>query len=252
MALPNTQPREHKVAQLPRARIMERKDLNPYLWVMKLKPEIDFPFKAGQYITIGVDGLERAYSIVSAPDEPLIELFIELVPPPDGNLTPVLHKLRVGDTVSMRPRAKGMFTLETKVRNHVLVATVTGIAPYVSMLRTYLRDNNASNYRFYVLHGGSYRDELIFRDEIERIAAARPKEVYYVPTLSRPKEERNLGWKGEVGRVNGIVEKYLGLFGLDAGETVIYTCGHPGMIVDVKEKLVPKGWKVKEERYWKE
>jgi len=33
---------------------------------------------------------------------------------------------------------------------------------------------------------------------------------------------------------------------------VIYACGHPGMISDVKDIVVPKGWMFKEERFWKE
>jgi NAD(P)H-flavin reductase len=32
---------------------------------------------------------------------------------------------------------------------------------------------------------------------------------------------------------------------------VVYTCGHPGMIADVKAKVVPQGWRYKEERFWK-
>ena len=55
--------------------------------VIKLEPEEElFKFKAGQYCTLGLDGIERAYSIVSAPYEPCLEIFVELVP--DGALTP--------------------------------------------------------------------------------------------------------------------------------------------------------------------
>ena len=35
-------------------------------------------------------------------------------------------------------------------------------------------------------------------------------------------------------------------------DTLIYACGHPGMIEDMKGKLPPKGWRFKEERFWKE
>ena len=69
---------------------------------------------------------------------------------------------------------------------------------------------------------------------------------------SRPDEERNNGWAGEKGRVNAIVEKYVEEFGLTAEDTLIYACGHPGMIEDVKEQFLPKGFKVEEERFWKE
>ena len=40
--------------------------------------------------------------------------------------------------------------------------------------------------------------------------------------------------------------------GLDPSSTLVYACGHPGMIEDVKERLAPKGFNVKEERFWKQ
>src|SRR6185503_17976405 len=89
--------------KLSRATIVGRKDFTEDLFVLWLEPESQFPFEPGQYITIGVDGVERPYSIASAPYEPLIELFIERVPAANGGtLTPILHGLREGDVVSMR------------------------------------------------------------------------------------------------------------------------------------------------------
>src|SRR6266446_5313665 len=73
------------------------------------------------------------FEIVSSPHEAFLELFLELVQ--HGELTPKLWTLRVGDAVSLRPRPKGVFTLEEKFPVHLTVATVTGIAPFVSMLR---------------------------------------------------------------------------------------------------------------------
>ncbi|MBI2855280.1 MAG: ferredoxin--NADP reductase, partial [Chloroflexi bacterium] len=62
----------------------------------------------------------------------------------------------------------------------------------------------------------------------------------------------NRGWKGTTGRVNLIVEECLEDFGLSKEDTLVYACGHPGMIEDVKARLVPKGFRVKEERFWKQ
>ncbi|MEC9237188.1 MAG: ferredoxin--NADP reductase, partial [Chloroflexota bacterium] len=58
-------------------------------------------------------------------------------------------------------------------------------------------------------------------------------------------------WKGVTGRVNNIAEEYLVKFDLPKDDTKIYACGHPGMIEDVKEKLLPQGWNFIEERFWK-
>ena len=155
------------------ATITRREDIAHDLWKIWLKPEQSFSFKPGQYCTIGAGGIERPYSIVSSPDEEEIELFIELVPLPDGNLTPILHKMGVGETVTLRPRAKGIFVIQPQFKNHVLVGTVTGTVPYVSMLRKFLTDSEwpedkgvaRSDHRFFVLEGASYVHELGYDEE---------------------------------------------------------------------------------------
>ena len=118
------------IAKLPKAHIVYRRDVTEDLMVIKLKPEVDFTFKPGQYCTLGYGSVERAYSIVSAPHEDELEIFVELVPLPDGVLTPVMWGLGVGDQMSIRPRAKGIFTMDERYNNHLMVATVTGIAPF--------------------------------------------------------------------------------------------------------------------------
>jgi ferredoxin--NADP+ reductase len=126
------------------ARILERRDLSPDLWIVRIDPGGPFEFRAGQYATLGVareeKRLERAYSIVSSPYEDALEFFVELVP--NGDLTPELFKLKEGDTLLCRKIAKGRFTLDLRSgrTNHLLVSTVTGIAPFVSYVRTLYRD----------------------------------------------------------------------------------------------------------------
>lgn len=237
--------------ELPRAKIVERRDITDDLWIIKLKPEVEFSFKAGQYITIGAEGIERPYSIVSAPHEPQIELFVEIVPQPDGNLTPILHKMGVGDMVTMRPRPKGIFTMDEKFASQFMVSTVTGVAPYLSIIRSYLH-RGASGHRFFVLEGASYIDEFTYDEELEDLASTYPDLIRYVPTVSRPDEKRNTVWSGETGRVNTIIQKYLAEFGLEKGSTLIYACGHPGMIEGVKSDFLTEGWNIKEERFWKD
>jgi ferredoxin--NADP+ reductase len=125
------------------ARILDRRDLSPDLWLLRLDPGGPFEFRAGQYATLGFerDGqrTERAYSIVSSPYEKFLEFFLELVP--HGGLTPHLHTLGAGDTLLCRKIAKGRFTLDLRTgrTHHLLVSTVTGIAPFVSYVRTLYR-----------------------------------------------------------------------------------------------------------------
>ena len=239
------------IAKLPRAKLTYRKDITDDLMVIKLTPEMEFGFKAGQYCTLGIGTVERAYSIVSAPYEPELEIFVELVPMPDGVLTPLMWKLEVGESMSIRPRAKGIFTLDERYNNHLMVATVTGIAPFMSTLRSYIQ-KEGRGHQFYVLQGASFQNEFTYQEELKSLAAEHSESIFYVPTVSRPKEKENADWTGASGRVNTIVEECIDKYKLNAGETMVYACGHPGMIEDVKEKLSPRGFEVKEERYWKQ
>jgi len=236
---------------LPKATLVERRDITHDLMVIKVKPQEPIDFRPGQYCTLGKDGIERAYSIVSGPHEVALEIFVELVPEPQGVLTPLMWKMKEGDVMSIRPRCKGIFTLDEKYRSHLMVATVTGVAPFISMLRSYFY-RGGQGHRFYLLQGASYLNEFVYREELEAMARAYPETLSYVPTVSRPHEERNKDWRGETGRVNAITEGYIERFKLEPATTLAYACGHPGMIEDVKKRLAPKGFKVREERFWKE
>ncbi|PKB70755.1 MAG: hypothetical protein BZY87_09565 [SAR202 cluster bacterium Io17-Chloro-G6] len=233
----------------PTARLVERRDLTEDLMVIKLEPSVHFNFKPGQYCTLGLGEIERAYSIVSAPYEKYLEIFVELVP--DGELTPRMWELKIGHCMSVRPRAKGIFTMDRKMHHHYMLSTVTGVAPSMSMVRQYLHDGVDEGHVFYIMYGASYADELTYDVEFNKLAEKYPDTVKFVPTVSRPTEARNSSWQGVTGRVNSIAEEYLEKFDLPKDDTKVYACGHPGMIEDVKEKLVSKGWNFIEERFWK-
>lgn len=240
------------------AEIVERRDFSPDLWAVRIRAEGEFKFTPGQYATFGVtDGdkiIERPYSIVSSPYEDTLEFFFELVP--EGELTPRLHKLQPGATLVMRKVAKGRFTLDTRSghKKHFLVATVTGLAPYCSMVRTLYRDwkeaKFPSGFQLYVLQGASRSWELGYREEFETYAREAPW-LTYVPTISRPWEDKE--WKGEVGRCEDILRKYSDQFGLTPDDTTAYLCGHPEMIEKAKGILQRRGIlkeSLREEQYW--
>ena len=243
--------RPRQQVKLAEVEVLRRQDVTDDLLLMWIEKPDGFSFKPGQYCTIGRDGVERAYSISSAPYERDIELFVELVPPPDGVLTPKLWEISPGDSLTIRPRAKGLFIFKPTLPNQLMVATVTGVVPYISILRQYLKDSQEGHH-FYVLQGASYLDEFTYKDELEELARTHPELITYVPTVSRPNEERNGAWTGDEGRVNTVVERYVQELGLKTEDTLVYACGHPGMIEDVKERFIPKGFKVEEERFWKE
>ncbi|MDA1173871.1 MAG: ferredoxin--NADP reductase, partial [Chloroflexi bacterium] len=195
-----------RLAKLPKAWIAKKQEVAEDLFLIWLRPEVPFTFKPGQYITIGTVGIERPYSIASAPHESMVELFIEhVLPEHGGKLTPLLWAQHVGESVSMRPRAKGIFVFQPQYHNHVLVGTVTGVAPFVSMVRNAIHEKMRGHH-FFVMEGASHQDEFVYDAELERLSENYPEMITFIPTVSRPQAERNMGWNGATGRVNTLVE----------------------------------------------
>jgi ferredoxin/flavodoxin---NADP+ reductase len=241
-----------------RPRITRRVDLAPDLWMIRIDPGGEFKFAPGQYATLGVEGpqkrWERPYSIVSSPHESELEFFFELVP--NGDLTPQLYKLQLGDELLMRKVAKGRFTLDTRSgrTNHLLVCTVTGIAPFVSYVRTLHREwkegKFASGHKLFLLSGASRSWEFGYHDEMQEYARQVPW-LKSVPTVSRPWEDKQ--WRGETGRVEDVLRKYADTWKVTGENCVAYLCGHPEMIERCKGILKRCGYPkeaLKEEIYW--
>jgi ferredoxin--NADP+ reductase len=241
-----------------RPRITKRVDLAPELWTIRIQAGGDFVFAPGQYATLGLQvgekRKERPYSIVSSPYENEIEFFFELVP--HGELTPELYGLKTGDELLMRKVPKGRFTLDTKSgrTNHLLICTVTGVAPFVSYVRTLYRDWKDGQFggeqKLFLLNGASRPWEFGYVDELQKVAQEVPW-LKYVPTVSRPWEDEK--WTGEVGRVDDLIRKYADLWGVDGSNAVGYLCGHPEMIEHGKGILKRRGFAkevLKEEIYW--
>jgi len=242
------------------AHITKRVDFSPELWMFRVQSGGEFNFIPGQYATLGVeiDGgkrIERPYSIASAPYEDEVEFFFELVP--EGALTPLLHKLQPGDPLLMRKAPKGRFGLEMQNgrNHHLLISTVTGVAPFVSYIRTLYADWKSVKFdgahKLYLLNGASRPWEFGYKDELMRLAQEVPW-LEYVPTVSRPWDHAD--WPGEIGRADDVLRKYADQWGLNAGNTHAYLCGHPEMIEHSKAILKRRGFTdkgaIKEEIYW--
>ncbi|MFL2804212.1 MAG: hypothetical protein ACJ0BB_04865 [Dehalococcoidia bacterium] len=242
----------NKNNDLPTTTVIDYENKTDDLRLIWLKKPVNFDFKPGQYCTIGKNHIERAYSIASSPHEEFLELFIELVPENDGGvLTPQLWNLKTGDSVTIRPRAKGIFTLKENHPNQLFVGTVTGIVPYVSIIRNYIHQNK-KGHKFYILEGASYFDEFVYDNEFFNLMKSNPKLVHFVPTISRPDDLKNSSWNGTTGRVNNIIVDQINSLNLSPNNTMVYACGHPGMIEDVKTKVSNLSFEFLEERFWKD
>ncbi|MFQ5847642.1 MAG: FAD-binding oxidoreductase [Candidatus Methylomirabilales bacterium] len=241
-----------------KARLAARRNVTEALAVFTFIPLGRVGFLAGQYAALGLRErgklLRRDYSIASSPYQDFLEFFIERVE--DGQLTARLFQLEPGVELLVHP-PQGGFSLdrESGRPHHLMVATVTGIAPFMSMVRSLVieeRRGAAPEMRVTLLQGASFADEFGYDAELRRIAASHPWLVY-IPAISRPSE--NPGWQGETGRVEGLIEKTLDSLQWTPRDTTVYLCGHPGMIEKGRNILADRGFhgtQVREEQYWDE
>lgn len=263
----------------PNATIVRRRDLNARVAVLHVQPDAGsiHDFVPGQFLQLGlpVDAdtvrasedppkrtklVKRSYSIASSPHErDAYELCVALVEA--GKLTPKLKPLPVGARIWHDTHPKGFFTMEKvpDVRDLVFVATGTGIAPFVSMLRCYRNVPNRFR-RFVIVHGAREASDLAYHEEL--IAAAKSDDrVHYMPVLSREPEAS--GWSGMRGRVQAALED--AQFAahtkvpLEADNAHVFLCGNPEMIQAVRDLLSARGFvadtvkvpgNLHFERYW--
>jgi ferredoxin/flavodoxin---NADP+ reductase len=245
--------------------VTQRDLLTPRLMILRVEPDgWELPrFEAGQYVVLGLPPdaprtdlanteqnppnpdrlIRRAYSIASSSlTGEYMDFYIRLVT--TGVLTPRLFCLDIGDRVWLSDHPVGMFTLGDvpDSRDIIMVATGTGLAPYMSMLATHL-DCGGSR-RVMVLHGADHSWDLGYRSELEALQHVC-RNLTYVPTLARPDEEPTI-WHGHKGWVqqlwkSGIVEEVWG-DQPDPEHTDVFLCGVRGMLDDMLEILTAQGF----------
>lgn len=241
-----------------RVRLASRRNVTSTLAVFTFEPEAKVGFRPGQYVALGMrergNLIERDYSIVSSPHEDFLEFFIERVD--DGPLTARLFELEAGAELLLKPPdGTLLFDRESGRPYHLMIATVTGIAPFMSMIRTLVIDEGRGTLpgmRVTLLHGASYANEFGYDADLQRTAASHPW-LTYIPAVSRPAE--NPGWRGETGRVETLIGKTLDSLRWTSQDTIAYLCGHPGMIEQGRKILADRGFQetqVREEQYWEE
>jgi ferredoxin/flavodoxin---NADP+ reductase len=229
------------------AEVTTRRDLAPDLWTFRVRPAEPLRFTPGQYVAVAIPAagrmIERPYSICSAPHEPELEFFVELVP--NGALTPRLYDLGVGAKLYLRRAAKGRFLFNPASAHHLMIASVTGVAPYVSMVRDFARRDRPAG-RLLILHAASSPVELGYSEELCKLSW-----LEYIRTVSRPWLFPD--WTGERGRAEDILRKYADGTGFLPGDTTVYACGNPQMIRNVQGVIERAGFPraaFREEMFW--
>ncbi len=239
--------------------------VSPRMRILRIKPDEWKlpPFKPGQFVVLGLmpeelripdaepeykparEGklIRRAYSIASSSKDDYVEFFVSLVK--SGQLTPRLFNLQVGDRLFMSQKPTGMFTLDQvpEDQNLILFATGTGVAPYMSMLRT---DALHRKGKIAVVHGADNSWDLGYDGEIKLLERMFPGKLTYYPTITRPEKEPAT-WGGDTRFFEDIwkdptFKEKIG-FEPRPGNTHIFLCGNPYMVDSMKSLLKKEGFK---------
>ena len=232
--------------------------VSPIMKIIRIKPiDWELPqYESGQFVALALPAsaprcadateehtehapdklIKRAYSIASSSTMDYIEFYITLVH--SGSLTPRIFALNIGDKVWMGKKAVGMFTLSeiANDQNVVLIATGTGVAPYMSMLRS---NALARTGKMLVIHGAANSWDLGYSSELTLLETMFPNFDYY-PTITVPEKEP-AGWAGDtrfIGEIwnDGVAEKKWG-FKPEPENTHVFLCGNPVMVKGMKETL---------------
>ncbi len=176
--------------------------------------------------------IRRAYSIASeSRADEYLEFYLTVVM--SGELTPRLFNLKLKDRLYVGPKAVGVFTLAKAPGKHILmIGTGTGLAPYMSMMRSELVCNG--DRKFVVVHGARFSWDLGYRTELTGLAR-HCANFHYIPVITRPKED--VTWRGRSGYLQNLIasnaiEEETGL-ALTPENFDIFLCGNPGMIETV-------------------
>jgi ferredoxin-NADP reductase len=201
--------------------------------------------RAGQHVDIRLtadDGYqaERAYSIASAPGEPLA-ITVERLD--DGEVSPYLtEEARTGDQLEVRGPIGGYFVWEAESGGPLLLAAGgSGVVPLRAILRYRSRVHSPVPVR--LLYSSRSWEDVIYSSELD--VPADGAEVIYTLTRDQPR-----AWKGYARRVDA--QMLAEVAWPASGGPLAYVCGPTNFVESVAAGLVGLGYpagRVKTERF---
>jgi ferredoxin--NADP+ reductase len=224
-------------------KVVEHKKWNTSLYSLYVESAIE-RFEAGQFVKLALEingeVIERPYSLVNPPDTwPLEFYYVEV---PDGPLTSRLVKLRSGDEILVAPRAHGFLILDEvpQARHLWLMATATGVAPFLSILAT---GKPWQRFEHVVLvYAVRTLSDLSYQERISQMLAKHQGQFTFIPFLSREPSDFVLVGRIPQAIVDGRLDERVGIK-INAENSQIMLCGNPQMVKDTTDVLIGRGLK---------
>jgi ferredoxin/flavodoxin---NADP+ reductase len=217
------------------ARVLENRHWTDALFSLRVEgPRLSF--QAGQFVRIALEEtLARAFSFVNPPDDPVLEFYGIVVP--EGPLSPRLAQLRAGDRLLVASNPAGFLVLSEvpEAETLWLVSTGTGIAPFLSILRTEAPWRRFRN--VVLVHAVRHARELVYAELIRKLCHAH--RLRYVTFVSREAAPGSLAGRIPAALRDGRMEQAAGV-ALD-GNSHVMLCGNPAMLKEAQAALVERG-----------
>jgi len=217
------------------SRVIENRRWTDALFSLRVEgPQLRF--EAGQFVRIALDErIARPFSFVNPPDDPVLEFYGIVVP--EGPLSPRLMELRAGERLLVAPNPAGFLVLSEvpDAETLWLVSTGTGIAPFLSILRTGTPWRRFRN--VVLVHAVRHARELVYQDMIRKIV--KENSLRYLTFVSREAAPGSLTGRIPAAMRDGRLETAAEL-ALDQHSHVML-CGNPDMLKDASGALAERG-----------
>ena len=208
-----------------------------------------FRFTPGQYARLGLAGADgsdvwRPISLVSAAKDEALEFLVVLIP--GGAFSEALSQLKTGATIKIEKLSFGFLSVDQLAagRELWLLASGTGLGPFVSMLRDV--DIWRDFRHLIVVHSVRHASELAYRDEICALAANCERAegnalLTYLPVVTREPGMTPLASRLPLLLSSGRLEAASGIT-LEVATSRLMICGNPEMARELRQLLSARGF----------
>ncbi|MEO8508697.1 MAG: ferredoxin--NADP reductase [Betaproteobacteria bacterium] len=217
---------------------------------VRVTRDSSYRFTPGHFARVGLAGtagavVTRPLSIASAPSAPHLEFICTLVP--GGEFTAALDSSRTGDPVEIATASFGFLTADALApgTDLWLLATGTGLAPFLSMLRDPGVWTRFA--RIAVVHSVRQAAELCYAGTLREFARHPPHpdaraRLHYAPVVTREPGATALSARIPELLADGRLAHAIGCTP-DVARSRFMVCGNPAMGRDLRQWLTDRGYR---------